>query len=293
MVVQRLGGTCDRDGALRSAGALELIERYRVTHTQMVPTMFVRLLQLPRRRDFDLCRLRSRRSRRRAVPGSGQSADDRLARARRPRVLLLHRGPPVHGDLGRGVAHSQGLRRPRAAGQAAHPRRRRRELPTGETGTVWSEDGPRFEYHNDPDKTAGARAPRRGTRRSATSAPSTPRLPVPDRPQHDLIISGGVNVYPQEAENALIEHPPVRTRRLRHPAPRARRGGQGRRAARLAAGPSREELLAFCHERLAKFKCPRSVDFADELPRHATGKLYKRLLRDQYAAAAEERATPR
>ena len=107
-----------------------------------------------------------------------------------------------------------------------------------------------------------------------------------------MIISGGVNVYPQEAENVLIGHPAVDDVAVFGiPHAGARRGGQGGRAA--ARRPDRRtaeleaELIAYCHERLAKYKCPRSIDFADELPRHPTGKLYKRLLRDRYAGRAD------
>jgi long-chain acyl-CoA synthetase len=107
-----------------------------------------------------------------------------------------------------------------------------------------------------------------------------------------MIISGGVNVYPQEAENALIEHPAVQDAAV-FGIPHAELGEEVKAVVELAAPVTEAELLDYLYTRLAKYKCPRTIDFTDELPRHATGKLYKRLLRDQYAAAANERAMPR
>jgi acyl-CoA synthetase (AMP-forming)/AMP-acid ligase II len=104
-----------------------------------------------------------------------------------------------------------------------------------------------------------------------------------------MIISGGVNVYPQEAENVLIGHPAVDDVAV-FGIPNPDLGEEVKAVVQLRANdrPHAEleaELIAFCHARLAKYKCPRSIDFTDELPRHPTGKLYKRLLREQYAAA--------
>ena len=111
----------------------------------------------------------------------------------------------------------------------------------------------------------------------------------------DMIISGGVNIYPQESENALIGHPLVADAAV-FGIPHAELGEEVKAVVRLVPsdrpqGEIEAELIAFCHLRLAKYKCPRSIDFRDELPRHATGKLYKRLLRDQYADSAAQRPT--
>ena len=105
-----------------------------------------------------------------------------------------------------------------------------------------------------------------------------------------MIISGGVNVYPQEAENVLIGHPAVEDVAV-FGVPHAELGEEVKGVVQLRVDdrPHSEleaELIAYCHERLAKYKCPRSIDFTDELPRQATGKLYKRLLRDRYAGRA-------
>ena len=109
-----------------------------------------------------------------------------------------------------------------------------------------------------------------------------------------MIISGGVNVYPQECENLLISHPKVcRRGRVRRAQPRPRRRGQGGGAARCRGSRRTRtlaaELIAYCRQHLAGIKCPRTVDFEAELPRLPTGKLYKRILRDRYWADRKSR----
>jgi fatty-acyl-CoA synthase len=106
----------------------------------------------------------------------------------------------------------------------------------------------------------------------------------------DMIISGGVNIYPQEAENVLVSHPSVADAAV-FGIPNAELGEEVKAVVQLvdtipATADTAQELLTYCYGRLAKYKCPRTIDFSDELPRHATGKLYKRLLRDRYVAAA-------
>ncbi|WP_246453607.1 AMP-binding enzyme [Nonomuraea dietziae] len=101
-----------------------------------------------------------------------------------------------------------------------------------------------------------------------------------------MIISGGVNIYPQEAENVLSVHPKVADVAV-FGVPDEEMGEQVKAVVQPAdpaeAGPALEaELIEYCRERLAAYKCPKSVDFRDELPRHPTGKLYKRLLREEY-----------
>jgi acyl-CoA synthetase (AMP-forming)/AMP-acid ligase II len=172
------------------------------------------------------------------------------------------------------------------------------ELPPGEPGTVYFESGASFEYHGDPDKTAGSRDPKgRGwsTLGDVGYVDDDGFLYLTDRKAY-MIISGGVNIYPQEAENVLALHPKVddvavfgipddEMGEAVHAVVQPAEGIEG--TPELAA-----ELIAYCRDRLAHFKCPRSVDFRAELPRHPTGKLYKRLLKDEFWAGRSLTAGP-
>jgi long-chain acyl-CoA synthetase len=159
--------------------------------------------------------------------------------------------------------------------------------PVGTPGTVWFSGSTNFEYFNDAEKTAASR--------DATGTMSTVGdvgyvdddgyLYLTDRKSY-MIISGGVNIYPQETENLLITHPKVLDAAVIG-VPNDDLGEEVKAIVQpmdgIEAGPEFErELIAFCREHLAHFKCPRSVDFEVELPRLPTGKLYKRLLRDRY-----------
>jgi len=161
-----------------------------------------------------------------------------------------------------------------------------RELAPHQTGTVYFEGGPRFEYHNDPKKTGDAFNDQGwSTLGDVGHIDEEGYLYLTDRKAF-MIISGGVNIYPQEAENILIGHPEIadvavigvpnedfgeEVKAVVQPVDMAR-----------ANDALAQELLAFCRQHLSAIKCPRSIDFEAELPRHATGKLYKRLLRDRY-----------
>jgi acyl-CoA synthetase (AMP-forming)/AMP-acid ligase II len=161
------------------------------------------------------------------------------------------------------------------------------ELPPGEPGTIYFE-GAGFEYHNDPEKTEGSRDPKgRGwsTLGDVGYVDEDGFLYLTDRKAY-MIISGGVNIYPQEAENVLAMHPKVADVAVIG-VPNEDFGEEVKAVVQPSEGvePSPElerELIEYCRSQLAAFKCPRSVDFDPELPRHPTGKLYKRLVRDRY-----------
>ena len=167
------------------------------------------------------------------------------------------------------------------------------EVPTGQPGTIYFSDGADFSYHNDPEKTAASRDPRgRGwtTLGDVGYLDGDGFLYLTDRKAY-MIITGGVNVYPQEAENVLALHPRVADVAV-FGVPDPDFGEQVKAVvepiAMDDAGPELErELIAYCREHLADVKCPRTVDFRPELPRHPTGKLYKRLLKDEYWAGHE------
>jgi acyl-CoA synthetase (AMP-forming)/AMP-acid ligase II len=160
------------------------------------------------------------------------------------------------------------------------------EVPPGETGTIYFEGGTPFEYHNDPVKTAASRSPAGwSTLGDIGHVDRDGWLYLTDR-RADMIISGGVNIYPQEAENVLAVHPKVMDVAV-FGVPDADFGEAVKAVVQPAdmaeAGPDLErELIAHCRTHIAGYKCPRSVDFMAELPRQPTGKLYKRLLRAPY-----------
>jgi long-chain acyl-CoA synthetase len=167
------------------------------------------------------------------------------------------------------------------------------ELPRGESGGIWFAGGGHFEYHNDAEKTRSAYNERGwSTLGDVGYLDDDGWLFLTDRKAF-MIISGGVNIYPQEAENALITHPKVLDVAV-FGVPNDDFGEEVKAVVQpveLAdAGPSLErELIEYCRSQLADVKCPRSIDFRAELPRHPTGKLYKRLLKDEYWQGHESR----
>jgi long-chain acyl-CoA synthetase len=159
-------------------------------------------------------------------------------------------------------------------------------LTAGEPGTVYFADGRPFEYHNDPRKTAESRHAKGWTTLGDVGyVDADGFLHLTDRKAF-MIISGGVNIYPQECENLLITHPKVADAAV-FGVPNVDLGEEVKAVVQPMPGvdPSAgfaDELIAFCGQSLSRQKVPRSIDFEAELPRLPTGKLYKRLLRDRY-----------
>ena len=160
------------------------------------------------------------------------------------------------------------------------------ELPSGEIGTIYFGEGADFEYHNDPEKTAASRSKEGYTTLGDVGyVDEEGFLYLTDRKSF-MIISGGVNIYPQETENLLITHPKVVDVAVIG-VPNDEFGEEVKAVVQpmdmSQAGPAlAEELLEFCRANLSHVKCPRSVDFDAELPRTPTGKLFKRLLKERY-----------
>ena len=170
-----------------------------------------------------------------------------------------------------------------------------REVPTGQTGKLWFKTASPFEYFNDPVRTAEVNSPdgAMSTLGDIGHVDGEGYVYLTDRASF-MIISGGVNIYPQECENLLITHPNVADAAVFGVPKRGDgRGGEGGRAAlRRALRREREmeaELIAFCRDHLAHHKCPRSIDFEAELPRLPTGKLYKAGLRERYWKGRQNR----
>ena len=167
------------------------------------------------------------------------------------------------------------------------------DLPPGEEGIVSFSGGGNFEYHNAPDKTEESRlGDGRTTLGDVGYVDEDGYLFLTDRKAY-MIISGGVNIYPREIEDHLVTHPKVADVAV-FGVPNEDFGEEVKAVVQPMPGVEpgdalTEELLAFCHEGLARFKVPRSIDYEEELPRLPTGKLYKRLLRDRYWGKKDSR----
>jgi long-chain acyl-CoA synthetase len=268
---------------------LQLVERHRVTHTQLVPTMFSRMLKLPAetRQRYDVSSLKVAIHAAAPCPVPVKQA------------MIDWWGPVLHEYYG--ATEGNGFTVDTSSDWLAHPGTVGRavlgevvilddegnELPPGEPGLVYFRGATNFEYFNDPAKTAEAMD---GTGNGSTIGDmgyldEDGWLFLTDRKSF-MIISGGVNIYPQEAENLLVTHPAVYDAAVIG-VPDDDLGEVPLAVVQAAEdaqpGPELErELLGFCREHLSTMKCPRSVDFVDELPRLPTGKLYKRYLRDKY-----------
>jgi long-chain acyl-CoA synthetase len=270
---------------------LQLVERYSVTHSQMVPTMFSRLLKLPvqTRQRYDLSSLEAIIHAAAPCPVPIKQA---MIEWLGPIIIEYYGATEANGftwcDSHEWLAHPGTVGRP-VLGKLKILDDDGNECPTGTSGTVWFGGATAFEYFNDAAKTAESR--RDGDDGVMSSVGDVGYvdedgyLYLTDRKTY-MIISGGVNIYPQETENLLITHPKVMDAAVVG-VPNEDLGEEVKAVVEPAdgiePGPELEhELIDFCHEHLARFKCPRSIDFTDELPRLPTGKLYKRLLRDQY-----------
>ena len=295
MGVLRLGGTCVIMEHFEAAEYLRLVEAHRATHTQLVPTMFVRMLKLPTevRARFDMSSLRCaiHAAAPCPIPVKRQMID-----WWGPIVWEYYAGTEGNGmtlcDSHEWLAHEGTVGRA-VVGELRICDEDGREMPVGEPGTVYFSGGRPFAYHNDPEKTSGSRNARGWTTLGDVGyVDADGFLHLTDRKAH-MIISGGVNVYPQETENLLVTHPKVLDVAVIG-VPDEEMGEAVKAVVTprdmADAGPALEqELIAWCRERLSPIKCPRSVDFEAELPRHPTGKLYKRLLRDRYWAGRASR----
>ncbi len=252
---------------------LELVENHRVTHTQLVPTMFSRMLKLPEdtRRAYDLSSL--------------EIAIHAAAPCPIPvkRAMIDWWGPIILEYYG--ATEGLGFTLCDSAEWLAHPGTIGKavfgelhvldeamcEVPTGQTGKLWFKTASPFEYFNDPVKTAEANSPDRtmSTVGDIGYVEEDGYIYLTDRAAF-MIISGGVNIYPQECENVLVTHPKVADAAV-FGVPHEEMGEQVKAIVQLmpgfAAGAAMEaELMAFCRDHLAHHKCPRSIDFEAELP---------------------------
>ncbi|MPY82203.1 MAG: AMP-binding protein [Actinophytocola sp.] len=267
---------------------LRLIERYRVTHSHMVPTQFRRLLDLPEetRDRYDMSSLRV------MIHGAAPCPNEVK------RQMLDWWGPVVTEYYaateggGTAITGEEWLRKPGSVGRPWPGSTIKildddgNEQPPGETGQVYMKMGEStFEYYKDRQKTEKAHVGGLFTLGDIGYLDEDGYLYLCDR-KNDMIISGGVNIYPAEIEGELAMHPRVADVAV-FGVPHADWGEQIKAVVQPTAGATpgdalSEDILAFARDRLAKFKLPKSIDYVAELPRDPNGKLYKRKLRDPY-----------
>ncbi len=268
--------------------ALSHIEKYGVTHSQWVPTMFSRMLKLP-----EAERTANDLSSHRVAIHAAAPCPVPVKRAMidwwGPILLEYYAGTEGNGSTF--INSEDWLKKPGSVGRAMATSLHivgedGEDLPPGEEGIVCFSGGGEFEYHNAPEKTAESRLGEgRTTLGDVGYVDEDGFLFLTDRKAY-MIISGGVNIYPREIEDHLITHPKVADVAV-FGVPNDDFGEEVKAVVQPMEGVQTsdaltEELLAFCREGLAGFKVPRSIDYEAELPRLPTGKLYKRLLRDRY-----------
>ena len=290
MTAQRLGASVILFERFDAETFLHCVERYRISHAQLVPTMMSRLLNLPAevRRKYDLSSLRAVIHSAAPCPIAVKSAIIGWLGAI---VYEYYGGSEAFGRTC--ISSAEWLKRPGSVGRARYGvihvcGEDGRELPAGDTGLVYFESATQMSYHGDPAKTQAAGHPEHPDWRTFGDighVDSEGYLTLTDRKAF-MIISGGVNIYPQEAENILLTHPAVRDVAVIG-VPDPDMGEQVKAVVQTVAGAApgpllASELIGWCRERLAHYKCPRSVDFVSELPRQENGKLLKRQLRDTY-----------
>ncbi len=295
MSVMRLGGTSVIMENFDAEEFLRLVPKFRITHTQLVPTMFVRILKLPdeARLKYDMSSLRC------AIHAAAPCpipVKERMIDWWGPIIWEYYGGTEGNGltlcNSTEWLAHKGTVGRP-VIGELKICDDAGIEVPAGQSGTIYFAGGREFAYHNDPRKTAESRNAQGWTTLGDIGyVDADGFLHLTDRKAF-MIISGGVNIYPQEAENLLIDHPDVIDCAV-FGVPNADFGEEVKAVVQprdmADAGPAlAEELIAYCRQHLSAIKCPRTVDFEAELPRHPTGKLYKRLLRDRYWQGRESK----
>lgn len=293
MAIQMAGGTSVLMGRFDAERALALMERYSVTHSQWVPTMFQRLLRLP-----EAAKKRDMAAHRVAVHAAAPCPPATK------RAMIDWWGPIIHEYYA--GTESNGLTTLDSAEWLAHPGSVGRcvrgalhimtpdgetELPEGEPGLIYFESSSHFTYHNDPAKTEAGRNSRGWTTIGDIGfVDREGYLYLTDR-RDDVIISGGVNIYPQEIEKLLAAHPAVADCAVIG-APNDDFGEEVKAIVELAQATHDPAtlLIEWLAPQLAPYKMPRSWEFVDALPRLPTGKLLKRKLKERHWAGGSAAA---
>ena len=291
MRILALGGTVVMMDRFDPEQSLQNIERFAITHSQWVPTMFVRMLKLPEdaRDRYDLS---SHRCAIHAAAPCPVEIKKQMMDWWGPIIWEYYAGTERNGSTG--IGPDEWLAHPGSVGKARSGvihicDEEGNVLPTGEPGLIYFEQPARpFEYHNAPDKTAESGHPVHDNWTALGDVgylDADGYLYLTDRKAF-MIISGGVNIYPREIEDALILHDKVADVAV-FGVPNDEFGEEVKAIVQPIPGVDGDqsfvdELLQFAREQLAAYKLPRSIEFMEELPRLPTGKLYKRVLRERY-----------
>jgi len=296
MTVHRLGGTVVMMDRFDAEAALALIERYQINCAQWVPTHFVRMLKLPaaERARYDVSSLKVAIH---AAAPCPVHVKEKMIEWWGPVLYEYYAGTEGNGMTL--ITSGEWLAKKGSVGRAVSAELKicddqGEPVPPLTEGTVYFAGGRAFEYHNAPEKTAQATNQYGWTTLGDVGyVDRDGYLFLTDRKAF-TIISGGVNIYPQEIENLLVAHPKVMDVAV-FGVPDEEMGEMVVAVVQPvrmtdAGAPLSEELQAFVRARLSHIKVPRVIDFTSELPRHPNGKLYKRLLRDEYRRKTESSA---
>ena len=269
--------------------ALHLIEKYKVGYSQWVPTMFVRLIKLPEsvRNKYNVSSMKI------AIHGSAPCPVDvkeKIIQWWGPILWEFYSGSERNGIFL--IGSDEWLKHKGSVGRCVDAQvhivneETNEELPAGQIGTIYCSKGTAFEYHGDAEKTKSITI-RDGwtTLGDVGYLDAEGYLYLTDRKSY-MIISGGVNIYPQETEDCLIQHPKVADLAV-FGVPHPEMGEEVKAVVQLedfseASPELAQELIKYCRSKISPIKCPKSIDFEKELPREETGKLKKRLIKDRY-----------
>jgi acyl-CoA synthetase (AMP-forming)/AMP-acid ligase II len=294
MGCHRLGSTVVIMEKFDEEKALQLIEKYKASYSQWVPTMFVRLLKLPEniRSKYDVSSMKI------AMHGAAPcpvEVKQKIMAWWGPVLWEFYSGSERNGIFM--ISPQDWLAHPGSVGKCMDAQvhvvddETGEELPAGQIGTIYCSKGTQFDYHGDADKKKSITI-RDGwtTIGDVGYLDADGYLYLTDRKSY-MIISGGVNVYPQETEDCLITHPKVADVAV-FGVPHEEMGEEVKAVVQPAnweeAGSDLEkELIEYCRSKISAIKCPRSIDFDRELPREETGKLKKRLIKDRYWQAGK------
>jgi acyl-CoA synthetase (AMP-forming)/AMP-acid ligase II len=284
-MIHRSGGTSIIMPRFAAEPSLALIEAHRITHSQWVPTMFVRLLRLSEqvKQQYDLS---SHRFAIHAAAPCPVGIKEQMMDWWGPILYEYYSGTEGNGQTA--ISPEQWLQHKGSVGLSILGELKIVDnqgdlVAEGVTGMVYFADGPRFEYYKDPEKTASAfNTHGWSTLGDIGHVDTEGYLYLTDRASQ-MIITGGVNVYPREVEDVLLMHPAIQDAAV-FGIPNTEFGESVRAAVELSPDSSatEAELIDYCRSHLAHLKCPRQIDFHTNLPRHQTGKLYKQALREPF-----------